>query len=88
MDALKDAFSFTAGPRSLLSEVIGFVVFSLVLLGLTFSNGGGDYSVATIVMGSYAVMTAGRYVWWHYRPYKAPPPPPVTRYTNPRYTKH
>jgi hypothetical protein len=29
----------------------------------------------------WAAYFVGRRVWYHYRPYETPPPPPVTRYT-------
>jgi hypothetical protein len=86
MDAIKESFSFKRGPRSPLSEVIGIAFMAVVLLGIAFT-GGSDYSFALIFLAGYVVMTGGRYAWWHFHPYQAPPPPAVTRYTNLEYTK-
>ena len=86
IEALKEAFSFKEGPKSLLAEVIGFVFITVVLLGAAYFI--GDYGVVLGVLGGCVAATAGRYIWWHFRPYKKPEPQPMTRYTNPRYTKN
>ena len=88
MDAIKEAFSFKSGPRSFLAELISLIFCAAVLLALAVFFGDGDYMVTVYIMFGLVAGTAARYVWWHFRPYKAPPAPPVTRYTNPRYTKH
>jgi len=84
----KEAFSFRAGPRSFLTELISLMSVAVVLLAIAFFFGDGDYQITLYIMVGLIAGTATRYVWWHFHPYKEPPPPPVTRYTNPRYTKH
>jgi hypothetical protein len=59
---------------------------AVVLLGVVYVLGWDSTRIWVFLSGSLLV-TISRYVWWHFRPYKAPEPHPLTRYTNPRHTK-
>jgi hypothetical protein len=86
MDAIKEAFSFKRGPKSFLAELIS--LSAVLLLAVLLFLGDGAYKIVLCMMIVLVAGTAIRYVWWHFRPYKAPPSPPVTWYTNPRDLRH
>jgi hypothetical protein len=88
MDALKEAFSFKRGPKSFLAQLISLMFSAVLLLAMGLFLGDGAYKIVLYIMIGLIAGTAIRYVWWRFRPYKEPPPPPVTRYTNPRYLRY
>ena len=79
---MRDYFKmwFKPGPRSLKVAVIDCLFWSAVFVGAGLLFDWGT-SLIVIVVVVFNASVAGRYVWWHFRPYKEPPPQPVTRYT-------
>lgn len=79
-------FFFGSSPPSLRMDLIRIGVWAVmfVVLGALWWH---DYGFLWSIPIWLAV-TLGTHLYWHYRPTRRPGPPPVTRYTNPRYTKH
>ena len=77
-------FFFGYGPRSFKIEALRFLFVAVVLLGMAYVLGWDSTSIWVFLAG-YPLVTISRYIWWHFKPYTAPDPQPVTRY-NPRHT--
>lgn len=71
---------FESKPRSLLRELIEFVLFAVVFVGIAVILDWNRFFIWT-GFGAYVLGTAGRYLWWHFRPYREPAAHPVTRYS-------
>lgn len=74
-------WAFKSGPRPLKVEVVSFLALSAALLAMVFMFD-WDKTMVGISLTVYVLGTAGGYVWWHFRPYKA------TVHQETRYTKH
>lgn len=78
-------FFFVSSPPSLRMDLVRIGVWAVVFVVLSELSW-HDYGFLWFIFMWLAV-TLGTHLYWHYRPTKRPVPPPVTRYTNPRYTK-
>lgn len=74
-------WQFKSGPRPLKVEVVSFLGLGAVFLAMVFLFD-LDKTIVGIALTVAVVGTAGRYIWWHFRPYKA------TVHQETRYTKH
>ena len=74
------------GPRSFKIEALRFMFEAVVLLGMAYVLG-LDSTPILVFLVAFLLVTISRCIWWHFRPYTAPDPHPVTRYANPRHTK-
>jgi hypothetical protein len=74
-------FFFGSSPPSLRMDLIRIGVLAVVFVPLWH-----DYGFLWFILMMLA-LKLGTHLYWHYRPTRRPVPPPVTRYTHPRYTK-
>jgi len=65
-------------------DLIRMGVWAVVFVALSASW--HDYGFLWFIP-MWLVVTLGTHLYWHYRPSKRTGPAPLTRYTNPRYTK-
>ena len=78
-------FFLGSSPPGLQMELIRIGVWAIVfvMMGALWWH---DFTFLWLIP-IWLVTTLVKHLWWRYHPSSRPGPPPMTRYTNPRYKK-